>query len=123
MTLSTIGSIANFIQTSFNNVPAGVSGANLVAIVDSNRQHVANYVGQTIGSNSIQPEFEPPIVSLSKADTIDFVQAQAGGEKITLDELSVEESGEEMSSKAWRMLADSQLQSLGRRARFARSLS
>jgi len=80
-TFSTVGSIANFIQTSFNNIPTGLSGTNLVAVVDMNRQHVANYTGENIGSNSISAEFQPPIVNLSKADAIDFVQAQAGGEK------------------------------------------
>lgn len=123
MTFDTIGSIASFIQTSFNNVPTGLSGANMLALVDSNRQHVSNFVGQSIGSNSIQAEFEPPIVNLSKADSIDFVQAQAGGEKISLDELMIEETGEVQSSAFWRSLADSQLNSIGRKARFARSLS
>ena len=98
MTFETIGSIANFIQLSLNNVPEGLSGANLIALVDSARQNVENYAGVDIGSNSIQPEFEPPIVNFSKADTIDFVQAQAGGEKLALDVLKIEEDGEGMSS-------------------------
>jgi len=123
MSLSTIGSIANFIQTSFNNVPAGLSGANLIALVDMNRQHVANYVGENIGSNSISAEFQPPIVSLSKADAIDFVQAQAGGEKISLGELSMEDSGETMSSNSWRKLAEDQLTSIGGKVSFTRVLS
>ena len=59
-----------------------------------NRQHVSNFTGESIGSNSISAEFQPPIVNLSKADTIDFVQAQAGGEKLSLGELTVEETGE-----------------------------
>ena len=87
--LSTIGSIAHFIQTSFNSIPIGLSGVNLIALVDSNRQHVANYVGTDIGSNSISDQFQPPIVSLSKADVIDFVQAQAGGERVSLKKLYV----------------------------------
>ena len=123
MTFNTIGSIANFIQVSFNNVPDGLSGANLVALVDVARQNVANYVGQTIGSNSIQEEFEPPIVNFAKADAIDFVQAQAGGEKASLAELSFEDSGEGMSSASWRELANGQLKNIGRKASFARSLS
>lgn len=123
MTLSTIGGIANFIQTSFNNVPTGLSGTNLVAVVDMNRQHVANFTGESIGSNSIDAEFQPVIVNYSKADTIDFVQAQAGGEKLSLGELSVEESGEEMSSKFWRQLADSQLNAIGIGIDFGKSLS
>jgi len=123
MALNTIGSIANFLQTSFNNIPAGLSGANLIAVVDMNRQHVENYVGEDIGSNSIAAEFQPAIVNMSKADAIDFSQAQAGGEKLKLGELSVEETGEGMSSKFWRDLADSQLKAIGMKTSFARSLS
>ena len=122
MALDTIGSIATHILESFNNISTGISG-NMVEIVDMNRQHVANFVGQSIGSNNIEDEFQPPIVNFSKADTIDFVQAQAGGEKLSLAELSVEESGEAMSSQAWRMLAQGQLNAIGRKANFARSLS
>ena len=122
MALDTIGSIATFVVESFNNIPDGVSG-NMVEIVDMNRQHVANFVGESIGSNSISAEFQPPIVNFSKADTIDFVIGQAGGEKAALAELSFEESGEEMSSKAWRQLAESQLNALGRSPKFRRSLS
>jgi len=123
MSLSTIGSIANFIQESFNNVPTGLSGANLVAVVDMNRQHVANFTGESIGSNNIDIEFQPPIVNLSKADTIDFVQGQAGGEKLSLGELSVEESGEAQSSAFWRQLAESQLNEIGRTTQFTRVLA
>jgi len=123
MALDTIGSIANFIQTSFNNVPTGLSGANLVAVVDMNRQHVANFTGESIGSNNISIEFQPPIVNLSKADTIDFVQAQAGGEKLSLGELSVEETGEVQSSSFWRQLAESQLREIGRQTQFTRVLA
>lgn len=121
--LSTVGSIADFIQISFNNVPTGLSGVNLIALVDTARQHVENYTKTSIGSTNIADEFQPPIINFSKADTIDFVQAQAGGEKIKLGELSVDESGENMSSTAWRMLAESQLQSLGRGIEFRRSIA
>lgn len=100
-----------------------MSGANLVAVVDMNRQHVANYIGESIGSNSIDPEFQPPIVNLSKADAIDFVQAQAGGEKLSLGELTIEETGEAQSSSFWRQLADSQLNEIGHKTQFAKSLS
>lgn len=122
MALDTIGSIAIHILENFNNIPTGVSG-NMTEIVDMARQNVANYVGADIGSNSISEEYQPPIVNFAKADTIDYVQAQAGGEKIKLGELSFEESGEEMSAEAWRMLAQSQLKNIGRKARFARSVS
>jgi hypothetical protein len=120
--LNSIGSIAVHILESFNNVPAGVSG-NMIEIVDMARQHVANYVNETIGSNSISAEYQPPIVSYAKADVIDFVNAQAGGESIKLAELSISETGEEMSAKQWRMLAEGQLKAIGRGIKFAKSLS
>lgn len=123
MTFESVGSIAVFIQDSFGNIPVGLSGANMVSIVDSNRQNVANFVGEVIGSNNISAEFEPPIVSYSKADTIDFINAQAGGGKDMLGELTVDDSTDAMSSNSWRSLGDSQLNNIGRRARFARSLS
>ena len=120
--LNSIGSIAVHILENFNNTPAGVSG-NMIEIIDQSRQHVANFVGVDIGSNSIAKEYQPAIVYFSKADTIDFVNAQAGGESIRLAELSIDDKGEEMSSKQWRMLGESALNNLGRVSRFARSLS
>ena len=122
MALDTIGSIATHILENINGVPTGVSG-NMTEIVDMSRQYVENYVGVNIGSNNIQDAYQPAIVSFAKADTIDFVQAQAGGEKISLGELSFEESGEQLSAEAWRLMGEGQLKSIGRKVRFARSLS
>ena len=120
MALDTIGSIATFINESFTDISTGVSG-NMVEIVDMNRQHVANFVGQNIGSNSIDAQFQPPIVNFSKADTMDFINADGGNLKIA--ELSLGDHNEGMSATAWRQLAESQLNSLGRKVEFRRSLS
>lgn len=123
MSLSTVGSIANFIQTSFGNIPTGLSGANLIALVDMNRQHVANYVGTDIGSNSIDAEFQPPIVSLSKADSIDFISSQ-NISSLKLGDLSIGASnGGQGASSFWRTMAESQLNEIGRSSQFAKSLS
>lgn len=121
MANDTIGSIALFILESFNNIPAGVSG-NMVEIVDQARQHVANYVGYDIGSNSIAQKYQPPIISFAKADVIDFVNAQAGGESISLAELSIDDKGEQMSAEQWRMLGELQLKAIGARIFFARTI-
>ena len=117
-----IGSIATFIIESFNNIPLGVSG-NMVEIVDMARQHVENYVGNTIGSNSIAAKYQPAIISFAKADVIDFVNAQAGGESISLAELSIDDKGEQMSAEQWRMLGEMQLKAIGTRIHFTRSVS
>lgn len=121
MTLSTIGSIATHIYSIIGNIPVGISGA-MIDIVDNNRQHVSNFTGNDIGSNSIEDKFIPVIVNYSKADVIDMLNAQGAGEKITLGELSIDDSQDQMSADAWRLLADSQLKAIGRRVTFVRSL-
>ena len=63
-----IGSIAIFILESFNNVPAGVSG-NMIEIVDMARQHVENYCGNVIGSNSINIKLPYVRISMYFDDT------------------------------------------------------
>lgn len=120
--LNTIGSIASHIALTFEGLPNGVSG-NLIPIVDMARQHVANYVGQTIGSNSISDEFQPAILDFSKADVTDLINSQAGGEKIKLAELSIEETGEQMSAEQYRKLGEMKLRSLGRAYTVVKSLS
>jgi len=117
--LISIGSIATFINESMQ-VPEGVSG-NMIEIVDQSRQFVANFVGETIGSNAIAPKYQPAIIDFAKADTIDLIGAQAGGEKIKLGELSIEETGEQMSAKQYRLLGDMKLKSIGRGISYARS--
>lgn len=118
--LSTIGSIATHIVESFSNISTGVSG-NMIEIIDNNRQHVANFVGTSIGSNSIDDKFQPPIVNFSKADTMDFINSEGGDLKI--GELSIGDTGETMSASAWRMLAESQLKAIGRKTRFTRVIN
>lgn len=121
MGLSTIGSIALHIVENFT-VPAGVSG-NMVEIVDMARQHVANYVGTEIGSNSIAPIYQPAIVDFANADTLDMVNADSGGADLKLAELSITSTGQDLSSKQLRMMGEMKLNAIGRKARFARSLS
>lgn len=120
--LSTTGSIATHLAEVFPDLPAGVSG-NLVIISDMARQHVENYTGINIGSNSIADKFQPAIVFYAKADTVDLFNAQAGGEKIRLAELSLEETGEEISAKEYRLLGEMALKNLGRDIKFSQSLS
>jgi len=122
MSNNTIGSIALHLSESFNNISPGMSG-NLVIIADMARQHVENYVGVAIGSNSIPIQYQPPIVSFAKADLIDLINAQAGGESITLSELSINDTGEQMSAEQWRLLGEMQLKSIGHRVYVARSIS
>ena len=120
--LSTIGSIATHLVEVFPGLPDGVSG-NLVIISDMARQHVENYTGKVIGSNDISDRFQPAIVDFAKADVVDLINAQQGGEKIRLADLSISETGEAMSAEQYRTLAEIKLTSLGRDIQFRQSLS
>ena len=105
-----------------NYIPTGISG-NLVIIVDNARQYIANYTGTTIGSNSIGDRYQGAIVDFAMADTVDLLLAQAGGEQISLAELSINDSGEVMSSQQYRLMGEMKLKALGKRTQFVRSLS
>ena len=120
--LKSIGSVANFLMNCFPDIPVGVSG-NLLAISDMARQHVENYTGVTIGSADIPDKYQPPIIDFAKADVIDLYNAQAGGENISLADLSISEAGDAMSSQAYRTLAEMKLRTLGKNYQFTKSLS
>lgn len=120
--LSTIGSIATYIYNNVTGLTTGISG-NLPIIVDSARQHVANFTGASIGSNAIADKYQPPIVDFAMADVVDLMLSQAGGEDIKLSELSISENGELMSADQYRQLGEMKLKAIGRKIRYARSLS
>ena len=120
MGLSTCGSIAIHIVESLS-VPTGISG-NMVEIVDMARQHVSNYTGETIGSNSINAKFQPAIVNIAKADTIDFINVQEESGNLRLDELSVGEGFSKDSATAYRQLAENYLKSLGRTFNYKKTI-
>ena len=121
--LNSIGSISQYLYNSFPDLPVSFSGLILLQIADMARQHVANYTGNSIGSNSINDRFQPAILDFAKADVIDLFNAQAGGEKIQLSDLSISETGEALSSEAYRTLGEMKLKTLGKDFKFAQSLS
>jgi len=120
MGLSSIGSISQHITESLS-VPTGISG-NMIEIVDMARQHVANYTGVDIGSNSINVIYQPAIVNIAKADTIDFMNAQEDLGNLSIDDLSVGGGQSKDSAQAYRQMAENYLQSLGRTFTYKKTL-
>jgi len=120
MALDTIGSIAIHLDNTLS-LPSTVSG-NMVEIVDMSRQFVANYAGVTIGSNNIIATYQPAIVDFASADAIDLKQSQSGGEKLKLGELSIDDSGDTMNAKQFRLMGNIKLRSIGKKIQFAKSM-
>lgn len=150
MALSTIGSIANHVAESFS-LPTGISG-NMIETVNMARIDVQNYTGQTIGSSSIDEQYQSPIVNLSKAQALEMAfswaatihASGASNSTITGDStgdlslaelkiggtntqdvqaLSAISSLSKDAPMMFRKMADETLKSIGRKTRFARSLS
>lgn len=115
----TIGSISIHIIESFG-VPSAISG-NMVAIVDMARQHVSNYTGNDIGSNSISGKYEPAILALAKADTLDYLNSQEGEGNLKIEDLSIGNSDLKISAQAYRDMSERYLKSLGRKFNFTKS--
>ena len=120
MSLSTIGSIAIHLDNKLS-LPAAVSGT-MVETVDQSRQFIANYTGVAIGSNNISAEYIPVILDFASADAIDLKQAQSGGEKLKLGELSIDDSGDTMNAKQFRLMGNLKLKSIGKSIQFKRSM-
>ena len=122
MATDTIGSIATHIVENIGGIPAGISG-NMVEIVDLARIHVANWTGQTIGSNSISATFQPAITDFAKADAVDLSNAGAGGDDLKLSDLSIGQGQEALIGQQYRMMAEMKLKTIGRSVQFSRSIS
>lgn len=120
--LNSIGSIAVYLNSSFINVPAAISGT-LIQLVDIARQDVANYTGQSIGSNSIADTYQPAIVNLSKAAILNLLGADQSTATISLAELTIGKTDKILSAQQYKMLAEMSLKSLGRYTQYAKSLS
>ena len=117
--LSTIGSIAYFVTSSFTNIPAGVSG-NMLQFVDLARQYVSQFCGVSIGSNSIPENYQSAIVNLSMSSAINSIVSQGYA---TLSELTINGGQVPMSASGYKEMADMQLKVLGRHINVVRSLS
>lgn len=121
MSFGSIGSIAVLV-TDRLNLTGGVSGT-MVAIVDNARINVQNFTGATIGSNSIEEKFQHAITNFAMADAIDSQQGQSGGNKVSLDDLSMDDAGDsQFSAEGFRKIAESALKYLGRKIGFEQVL-
>lgn len=148
--LDSIGSIATHIAESFV-LPTGVSG-NLIETVNMALVDVQNFTGQTIGSTAIELQYQSPIVNFSKAQALDesfswaatvstsggavIINSGTEADDLELGDLTIKEAADaetkamqHINSLAkgapvmFRKMAMTSLESIGRKSRFARSIS
>jgi hypothetical protein len=120
--LSSIGSIAAVITSSFTNLSPGISG-NVIVLVDSARQYVSQYTGNPIDATAIPQNVQNVIFNFALADVFDFMNADGTARSVSLSELNLGAISLDMTSQQYRKLGDIQLKVLGKNYKLAQSIS
>jgi len=122
MVLNSVSQIASHIKALYPNLTEALK-EQVISIVETHKTNIENYVGTNIDSHSIDNKYVPPIVAFTKADVISLINAQTGGGNVKLGDLSINESGKEMSASQWAKMGEIKLKALGRGVQHKRSLS
>jgi hypothetical protein len=124
MSLMSIGSIANIVQTELDNIPSSISGAQLTRMCQGVRIYVEGYTGQTIGDTSIAEKYQPAIIDLAKAKVLARTQEEGSdASAISLGDFSItkgEGSSMTASMNMFQKSGEEALRVIGRKQQFAR---
>jgi len=125
MSLWNLGSVHDTVLDLVENVPSNLSGARLLEMADRQREYVENYVGENIGSNSIEIQYQDPIWKLTAAQTLESMQLVGGdSKKLELGDFSIDkgsDSNVDVVGKNYRDSAEKDLKVLGRKTTFAKA--
>lgn len=120
--MTTTGSIATYLVSTFSNLPTGISGT-MEQTVDYQRLYVQNYTGQSIPASGISDQYSPVITNFSLAFLVGLKIANGDGGTTTLGEMSVNDGGALLSAQQYKALAEMQLKAIPRAVSFVRSIS
>lgn len=79
--LANLGSIATKIQNRIDDIPVGISGTELIAIVDEERLFMEEYTGLSIGSVDIAEKFQPALLDLASSNLLTFMETAGADSK------------------------------------------
>ena len=121
-----LGSIAGEVHNLVPNIPISISGTTLKQIADRKREYVANYTGETIGSNSIDIKYQGIIVNLTAAEVCDsMLLVGVDAANVHLGDFSISKgagSNLEVASQKFEEKAEKELNSLGRKINYYQAL-
>lgn len=122
MALWNLGSVMNEVVTIVDNVPTTLSGTNMLPLIDRQRQFINQYTGQDPGSVNIALKWQPPLVSLTVADVLGYMQLQgADVNRLQLGDLNIykgTESSLTESMNFFKNKAMQELQIIGRKSHY-----
>jgi len=125
MGLWNLGSIAAAVLARTDNVSTLISGA-LIQISDEERLFAEEFTGLAIGSVGIAEKFQPALVQLVQANTLNLMQLTGGDfQETSLGEFTIKKGATgNLSAAAMPLHQDAlnKLKVLGRRTRFTRSI-
>jgi len=125
MVIKSVGSLATDIYNRVENVSTAISGV-LVSIVDDERLNVENYTGVSIGSTAIAEKYQPAILDLSLAKTLELMGIEgADVSSVSLGDFSLKQGADSninATAKYYRDSGMEKLKILGRKIKFTRSI-
>lgn len=121
-----LGSVHDTVLDLVDDVPANISGARLLEMADRKREYVENYTGNSIGSNSIQIQYQDIIVNMTAAQvTKTMMTTGVDADSVRLGDFTIKKgsnSNLSAAAKNWEEMAKEQLKSLGRRVSYFKAL-
>jgi hypothetical protein len=88
-----IGSVSDEIFNLVTDIPTSISGATLKNIISRKLSYINTFLGTSIGSNSIDEQYQEPLINLSISQLMGFIDVQdTSSQNIKLGELSVGDS-------------------------------
>lgn len=122
-----LGSFANEITNMVDNIPASLSGGSMHDIINRKIQYVEDWTGETIGSTSVILRFQPTIMHLALSDLAITLNTQgADVSQIRVGDFSLSKGAQSnltIAAREWSNLGMMELNAIGKKIRFGKSLS
>lgn len=125
MSIMNLGSIAVTVLARFPDCSPATSG-QMLQIVDEQRLYMEERTGLSIGSVGIAERFQPALISLSLANSMQLSKLDgANVASLSLGDFSVVHNGNDdmaQVAEAMKQLGEEQLRRLGKGTRFRRAI-
>ena len=92
-----LGSVAAYVYDMIPNIPSTISGVRMLETADQRREFVQNRIGITIGSNSIDPQYQGIIANLTMAKIATSMAVQGlNSSDVKIGDFSISKSNKAM---------------------------
>lgn len=122
MTTLDLGSVGTEVHHLVENIPSSISGATLLRMANDSVLYVERYTGASVGSTSIEPVYQGPVINLTAAAVLKAMHViGVDASNLHLGEFSVSKGADSnlnLAEKGFSLLAKEQLANIGRRVSY-----